>query len=77
MSNTPTVADAIAVAARVNRDHRDKAGQPYILHPLRVLLRRHAEAARIVAVLHDVLEDSDVTADHLRTDGYTEEVVVA
>lgn len=77
MTNTPTVADAVALAARVHRDHRDKAGQPYILHPLRVMLRQHDEAAQIVAVLHDVLEDSEITADDLRTEGYTEEVILA
>jgi (p)ppGpp synthase/HD superfamily hydrolase len=77
MSRPPTVADAVALAARVHRDQRDKAGQPYILHPLRVMLRQYDEAAQIVGVLHDVLEDSKVTADDLRTGGYTEEVVVA
>ena len=79
--NTPTLADAIALAARVHRDHRDKAGQPYILHPLRVMLRQHDEAAQIVAVLHDVLEDSEgetkVTVADLQRDGYSEDIVAA
>jgi (p)ppGpp synthase/HD superfamily hydrolase len=77
VTTTATIADAVALAARAHRDHRDKAGQPYILHPLRVMLRQHNEAAQIVAVLHDVLEDSEVTVDDLRRDGYTDEVITA
>jgi len=53
MNSTPTIADAIILAARVHRDQRDKAGQPYILHPLRVMLRRRDETSQIVPVLHD------------------------
>ncbi len=49
------LADAVALAASVHREQCDKAGQPYILHPLRVMLTLHDERAQIVAVLHDVL----------------------
>jgi len=77
MSNTPIVADAVALAARVHRDQRDKAGQSSILHPLRVMLRQRDETSQIVAVLHDVLEDSEVTVSDLRNDGYSEEVIAA
>jgi (p)ppGpp synthase/HD superfamily hydrolase len=73
----PTVADAISLAARVHRDQRDKAGEAYILHPLRVMLRQTDETDRIVAVLHDVLEDSDVTAEDLRGSGYSDDVIAA
>src|SRR3989442_1485497 len=45
------------------RAHRDKAGEPYILHPLRVALRVHTERERLAAVLHDVVEDTGVTLD--------------
>jgi len=81
VNSRATLADAVALAVRVHRDHRDKAGQPYILHPLRVMLRQHDEAAQIVAVLHDVIEDSrdesKVTAADLRADGYSEDIVTA
>jgi (p)ppGpp synthase/HD superfamily hydrolase len=73
----PTLADAIALAARVHRDQRDKAGQAYILHPLRVMMRQPDETHQIVAVLHDVLEDSEVTAEDLRRSGYSEDVITA
>lgn len=55
----------------------DKAGQPYILHPLRVMARLSTDTERIVAILHDVVEDSEVTLDDLRADGFSDEIVDA
>lgn len=82
MNAKPTIADAVALAARVHRDQVDKAGEPYILHPLRLLLRQSTEGARMVAVLHDVIEDSPatgaaVTAADLQAMGFTSDVVGA
>lgn len=74
---TPTLEDAIALAARAHRGQVDKGGQPYILHVLRVMLRQEDETARIVAVLHDVLEDTPVTLADLQTAGYDEHVCEA
>lgn len=68
---------AIALAAEKHAGQFDKAGQPYILHPLRVMLSVVGESARIAAVLHDVVEDSDVTLDDLRTMGFSEDAVGA
>ncbi|WP_121219805.1 HD domain-containing protein [Oceanibaculum indicum] len=48
---------AIIIAASVHENQVDKAGAPYILHPLRVMLAMQAEKDRIVAVLHDTVED--------------------
>ena len=73
----PTIEDAVALAARAHRGQTDKAGKPYILHPLRLMLRFQDEPARIVAVLHDILEDTAVTAAELRELGYSEEVLEA
>jgi (p)ppGpp synthase/HD superfamily hydrolase len=75
--HTPTVADAVALAAEKHRNATDKGGAPYILHPLRVMLAMTTDEARRVAVLHDVLEDSGVTADELRRRGYPEREVTA
>jgi (p)ppGpp synthase/HD superfamily hydrolase len=76
----PTAADlarAIAVAATAHAEQIDKAGQPYILHPIRVMqhVREHGVLAQTVAVLHDVVEDTWVTLDILRSMGYSDEVV--
>lgn len=48
---------AIDKALAAHAGQRDKAGRPYILHPLRVMLAGKTDAERIVGVLHDVLED--------------------
>ncbi len=70
----PTLEDAIALAALAHRGQVDKAGQPYILHPLRVMLSVEGTEARIAAVLHDVVEDTDWTLEKLCAAGYSEPV---
>lgn len=57
---------AIHVALYAHSGQRDKAGSPYILHPLRVMLAMDSEEAMIAAVLHDVVEDSAVTVADIR-----------
>lgn len=52
-----TLEAAIAIAVRAHEGQRDKAGQPYILHPLRVMMKVETLDERIVAILHDVIED--------------------
>lgn len=66
MSNLNT---AIAIAAKAHEGQVDKGGAPYILHPLRVMLDVEGEHAQMAAVLHDVLEDTDVTAADLAAAG--------
>ncbi len=61
---------AIEIAAAAHAGQRDKAGEPYILHPLRVMLSVRTNEERIVAVLHDVVEDTAVTLEQLRTAGF-------
>lgn len=51
---------AIKLAIEAHSGQFDKSGQPYIFHPLRVMLAVEGGIERIVAVLHDVVEDSDV-----------------
>jgi len=73
----PTLEDAITLAVEIHRGQVDKYGQPYILHPLRVMFRLDGEFDQIVGILHDVVEDSDLTFDDLRQKGYTEAVITA
>ena len=73
----PNLDDAIALAVEAHRGVLDKSGQPYILHPLRVMFRCHGETERIVAVLHDVVEDTGRTFDDLRKLGFSEGVIAA
>lgn len=72
-----TLERAIAIAAEAHAGQVDKAGQPYILHPLRVMLRMSTSTERMAAVLHDVVEDSSVTLDFLRAEGFPPEVISA
>lgn len=73
----PTIEDAIRLALDMHHGQTDKSGAPYILHPLRVMAGMQTDAERIVAVLHDVVEDSDVTLEDLREMGYDAEIVEA
>ncbi len=73
----PTIEDAIRLALEKHHGQTDKSGAPYVLHPLRVMAQMQTDTERIVAVLHDVVEDSDVTLDALRDMGYSEEIVAA
>ncbi len=73
----PTLEDAILLAVQAHRGQVDKVGQPYIVHPLRVMLRLEGEAAQMVGVLHDVIEDTNISFDDLRAQGYSEVVLEA
>jgi (p)ppGpp synthase/HD superfamily hydrolase len=69
--------EAIRIAVEAHRGQKDRAGAPYILHPLRVMLRVHTDAERMAAVLHDVVEDTPWTLDDLRARGFPDEVLDA
>lgn len=66
---------AIEIAARAHEGQLDKCGEPYILHPLRVMLSKKTEIERICAVLHDVIEDSFMTLDDLSKEGFSEDII--
>ena len=71
-----TLERAIAIAATAHAGQIDKAGAPYILHPLRVMLHVTTNAERIVAVLHDVVEDCEGWSfDRLLGEGYAPEII--
>lgn len=72
-----TLERAVEIAARAHAGQRDKAGEPYILHPLRVMLSLGGEHERMAAVLHDVVEDIPVTLEDLAREGFPPEVLEA
>jgi hypothetical protein len=72
-----TIERALQVASRAHEGQRDKEGLPYILHPLRVMAGVEGEAAQIVAVLHDVVEDTPVSFEELAAMGFAAEVMSA
>ena len=69
---------AILIAAQAHMGQKDKNGAPYILHPLRMMLRFRTGTEMIAAVLHDVVEDSpDWDFERLRAEGFSEEIIEA
>lgn len=68
---------AIALALDAHTGQTDKAGKPYILHPLRVMQQLETEAEQIVGVLHDVVEDSSYTFEDLESFGFPSESITA
>lgn len=69
---------AIEIAVEAHRGMTDKGGNPYILHPLRVMLSLSSEEEKIVGVLHDVVEDCDGWSfERLKAEGFSETVLIA
>lgn len=82
MSNTSAkkqdaVEQALRLAIHYHAGQRDKEGECYMLHLLRVMLACSTPEAMQVAVLHDALEDTSATAEELRAAGISPEVVEA
>lgn len=75
----PTIYDADQLAAAAHAGQVDKAGNAYVEHVRAVaeLLQPHGEHAVMAGLLHDVVEDTDVTLDDLRVAGYPDDVVSA
>jgi (p)ppGpp synthase/HD superfamily hydrolase len=72
-----TLENALILATEAHRGMVDKGGVCYILHPLRLMNRMTTDDERLVALLHDVVEDSPWTLDGLRAEGFADNVVDA
>ena len=68
---------SLKIALEAHAGQKDKAGKAYILHPLRLMARMDSEIEMSVALLHDVIEDSDFTAEDLLNNGIPSNVVNA
>src|SRR5687768_11464006 len=68
-----TLERAIEIAARAHVGQVDKGGQPYILHPIRLMLKVKTVSEQMAAVLHDVVEDTSVTFEVLAAEGFPDE----
>jgi (p)ppGpp synthase/HD superfamily hydrolase len=68
---------AIAIALEAHQGQTDRYGAAYILHPLHVMTQMDTEPEMMAAVLHDVLEDSELTLEALRDEGFSTEVLEA
>lgn len=68
---------AIRIAVLAHQGQRDKSGQPYVLHVLRVMLSTHSSLAKQAAVLHDTVEDTSTTQSDLEQSGIASEALDA
>ena len=67
---------AIEIALDAHKNISDKGGNPYILHPLRLMLQMDSEEEMIVAILHDVVEDSEKWSfDKLKEEGFSKKII--
>jgi (p)ppGpp synthase/HD superfamily hydrolase len=76
-SNMSDLERAIHIAIEAHQGQKDKVGVPYILHPLRVMLRFDSDVEMMAAVLHDVVEDSRWTLTDLQEEGFPAQVIEA
>jgi hypothetical protein len=76
-----TLERAIEIAVLAHKGASDKAGAPYILHPLRLMFAVEDPEGKIVAVLHDVVEDSKPPhrwgLEELKEEGFSQSVLAA
>ncbi len=77
MIYTPMTKKAMRIAYDAHHGQLDKTGTPYIFHPFHVAETMTSEAAVIVALLHDVIEDTDITPEALAQEGFSEDILIA
>lgn len=68
---------ALEIAVKAHSGQLDKGGNPYIFHPIRVALNCQTEEEKIVALLHDVIEDTDTSIEQLEAEGFGKEILEA
>lgn len=68
---------ALEIACKAHYGQVDKGGNPYIFHPVRVALNCNTQQEKIVALLHDVVEDTPITIEDLRMAGFTNDTIEA
>lgn len=77
MIYTDLTKKAMKLCFEKHRNQVDKCGMPYLFHPFHVAESMPDEYTTCVALLHDIVEDTDVTLDQLRCEGFPDEVVDA
>ena len=77
MLYTPMTKKAMDICFEAHKDQKDKSGQPYVFHPFHLAEQMETEETIIVALLHDVVEDTSVTLDDLAAEGFPQSVLDA
>jgi (p)ppGpp synthase/HD superfamily hydrolase len=67
----------LVIATNAHSGQYDRGGNPYILHPLKVMhyLKSEDEELQCIALGHDVIEDTDVSYQQLVAEGFTERII--
>jgi (p)ppGpp synthase/HD superfamily hydrolase len=68
---------ALRLCYEYHKGQKDKAGAPYFLHPISVALKVTTESEKITALLHDTIEDTELTLSDLRLLGFSDEIIEA
>ncbi|MCZ2392986.1 MAG: phosphohydrolase [Chitinophagales bacterium] len=68
---------AMIIAIKAHAGQKDKAEAPYLLHVLRVMMSVEKMDEKIVALLHDVVEDSEITFEELAKEGFPKKILKA
>lgn len=66
---------AIQLVVKHHSGQVDKAGQPYIMHLIRVMIKGQTDTEKICGVLHDIVEDTDCTFQTLKDEGFSDEII--
>ena len=77
MIYTPETKKAMKLCFEAHKNQTDKSGLPYVFHPFHVAEQMRDEKTTIVALLHDVIEDTSYTLQDLRAMGFNQEVLDA
>jgi (p)ppGpp synthase/HD superfamily hydrolase len=77
MIYTNLTKQALKLCFEAHKEQKDKSGMPYVFHPFHLAEQMTDEATTVVALLHDVVEDTDTTFEDLEKQGFDEEIISA
>ena len=77
MIYTDNTKKAMKLCFKAHKDQVDKSGMPYVFHPFHVAEQMTDEVTTIVALLHDVVEDTDYTLEDIAAEGFGEDILEA
>lgn len=77
MIYTPETKKAMKLCFEAHKNQTDKSGMPYVFHPFHLAEQMTDETTTIVALLHDVAEDSDYTLQNIEAMGFSKEVITS
>ena len=77
MIYTPLTKKALLISFNAHKNQLDKSGMPYVYHPYHVAEQMNDEYSTCVALLHDVIEDTDITTENLKAQGFPQKVIDA